>query len=74
MNLAATLDEIRKLDVSERLWLAMAIWETIDEEQVPADLTDGQKADLDRRMADMRANPDRMLTLDELTTRVRDRQ
>lgn len=74
MNLEATLDEIKKLDVNDRLWLAQAIWDTIDEEQVPADLTDEQKEDLDRRMADMQANPASLLTLDELTTRVRSRR
>jgi putative addiction module component (TIGR02574 family) len=71
MNLSATLDEIKKLDVNERLDLVQAIWDSIEEESVPADLTDGQKADLSRRMAELRDNPADVLTFDELMARVR---
>lgn len=50
MNLEATLDEIKKLGVSDRLWLAQAIWESIDEAELPGELTDAQKEDLGRRI------------------------
>ncbi len=71
MNLAATLDDIKKLDVNDRLDLVQAIWDSIEEESVPADLTDGQKEDLSRRMAELDANPSLGLTWEQLMARVR---
>jgi putative addiction module component (TIGR02574 family) len=74
MDLSATLEEIKKLDVNDRLWLAHAIWETIDEEQMPAELSDEQKADLDRRMKELDENPSIGLTWDEIKDRRRSRR
>ncbi len=71
MNLAATLDEIKKLDVNDRLDLVQAIWDSIEADSVPADLTDGQKADLSRRMKELDENPSIGLTWEQLMARVR---
>jgi putative addiction module component (TIGR02574 family) len=73
MNLEATLDEIKKLDVNDRLWLAQAIWETIDEAELPGELTDAQKEDLGRRMRELDENPALGLTWEQLEARVRSR-
>ncbi len=70
MNLTATLDEIKKLDVSDRLWLAHAIWDSIDEADVPAGLSDELKEELDRRMVETREHPEKLLTLEQLMARV----
>jgi len=43
--------EIRELPVSERIDLVEAIWDSIVEDQGRVELTDAQKAELDRRLA-----------------------
>lgn len=74
MNLEATLEEIKKLDVNDRLWLAQAIWDTIEEAEVPGELTDDQKEDLGRRMKELDENPSIGLTWEQLEERVRSRR
>jgi putative addiction module component (TIGR02574 family) len=71
MNLSTTLDDIRRLSVDERIRLAQAIWDTLDEDSVPAELTDGQKEGLSRRMQELDENPSIGLTWEQLMVRVR---
>jgi putative addiction module component (TIGR02574 family) len=71
MELSATLDEIKALPVPDRIRLVQAIWDSIEEDAAPPDLTDAQKAELDRRLADLRANPDNVLTWEEIKAYVR---
>jgi putative addiction module component (TIGR02574 family) len=52
------LAEARKLSVAERIELAEAIWDTVAEEADAIPLSDDLRAELDRRLADMEANPD----------------
>lgn len=68
VGMSAVPEEIRKLPVEERLRLAEDIWESIrsDPEAVP--LTETQRAELDRRLAAFRADPD---AGDDLDTVVR---
>ncbi|MCA9757993.1 MAG: addiction module protein [Candidatus Eisenbacteria bacterium] len=49
-----TLTELLKLPKVERLELAMALWESLDDSEREAEfsLTSEQEAELDRRMAD----------------------
>jgi putative addiction module component (TIGR02574 family) len=49
--------EILQLSVDERIELACAIWDSISE-NAPIELTEAQKRELDRRLADREANPD----------------
>jgi putative addiction module component (TIGR02574 family) len=58
VDMAALLAEIRSLSMDERVVLAHAILDTITEEQARLGLTEAQKQELDRRLADMDANPD----------------
>ena len=74
MNLAATLEEIKKLDAADRLFLAHAIWDTLQPGDVPADLSDEQKADLDGRMKELDEHPTIALTWDEMKARRRGRR
>jgi len=46
-----------QLPLDERTQLAEKIWNSLPEEMRSGDLTDEQKAELDRRIADMEANP-----------------
>jgi putative addiction module component (TIGR02574 family) len=50
-----TLAQICALSIDDRIWLVQAIIDSINGD---AELTDGQKQELDRRIADMDANPD----------------
>jgi putative addiction module component (TIGR02574 family) len=50
-----TLAQICALSIDDRIWLVQAIIDLINGD---AELTDGQKQELDRRIADMDANPD----------------
>ena len=51
------LSEILKLSVSERIQLVEDIWDSIAAETDTLPLTDTQRAELDRRLADAEANP-----------------
>jgi putative addiction module component (TIGR02574 family) len=48
---------IDRLTVDERIALVQAIWDSIAAEVERAPLTDEQKAEIDRRLAAHRANP-----------------
>ena len=50
--------EIRALSVEERIELADAIWDSVEEDGEDCDLTDAQKRELERRLAAYEANPD----------------
>lgn len=51
--------EIRSLPVPYRLDLVEQIWDSIAEDQEQFELTDEQKAELDRRIAAHEADPNR---------------
>ena len=57
---ADMMREIRGLSVDERIELAEAIWDSVEEdgEGEDCDLTDAQKRELERRLAAYEANPD----------------
>jgi putative addiction module component (TIGR02574 family) len=69
------LDDLLKLPVSERLELAMALWDSIAEpelqDQLP--LTETQKAELDRRLAEHDRDPSRGIPWEEVQRRLRDK-
>ena len=52
--------------MSDRLWLAHAIWESVGEDELPGELSDTQKEDLGRRMRELDENPSIGLTWDQL--------
>lgn len=52
------LSELRKLSVAERIQLAQDLWDSIAEDGAEAlPLTDEQRDELDRRLADAEQNP-----------------
>ena len=57
---------IDKLPAAERIILLQDIWESLVDEQAIPDLTDSQKRDLDRRIADLDANPGDVLTWEQI--------
>jgi putative addiction module component (TIGR02574 family) len=51
------LSDILKLSVAERIQLVEDIWDSIAEEADALPLTDAQREELDRRLADQRESP-----------------
>lgn len=62
--------EIRQLPVSNRMDLVERIWDSIVEDQCQFELTDAQKAELDRRLAAHRESPDRGASWDDVKKRL----
>ena len=66
------IDDLLRLPVPERLELAMALWDSIAEpelqEQLP--LTEAQKAELDRRLAEHDRDPSRAIPWEEVQRRL----
>ncbi len=60
------LQKILTLPVRERLRLVEAIWESLGSEPEVPPLTDGQRRLLDQRLDAFLANPDDLLTWDEV--------
>ena len=57
---------IDRLSVEERLALVEDLWDSIAEESAATSLTDAQRAELDRRLADHDANPNDVVPWDEV--------
>ena len=60
-----------RLPLDERTLLAEKIWDSLPEEIRSADLTEEEKAELDRRIAEMEANPDAGSSWEEVRARLR---
>ena len=61
-----TPDEIIRLSPAERLALIAALWDSLDETQVP--LTPAQEAELDRRLASLERDGAEGMTWEALRT------
>lgn len=71
MNITATLNEIVALSIEDRINLVQAIWDSIATDQAYTDLTDMQKQELDRRIADSENNPDNVMTWQEIKASIK---
>lgn len=65
---------IDKLDEPQRIDLALAIWDTLDEERPVSCLTDQQRVELAHRNAEMDARPEIAMTWEEIRARVEKKQ
>ncbi len=74
MNVSATLTEIKSMSVDDRIHLIQAIWETIVEDQAPPELSEAQKKELSRRIAELDADPNNVLTWEQIKAHVKGRQ
>ncbi len=73
MAIPVNLPEIMALSIDERIELAQAIWDSIADETDEADppeLSDDLKRLLDRRIADLDANPENVVTWEEVKARI----
>jgi putative addiction module component (TIGR02574 family) len=62
-----------ELSIEERLVLVEGIWDSIATEQEKILLTDVQRAELDRRLAEHHANPSAAVSWEEVKAYVRTR-
>ncbi|MEG4072208.1 addiction module protein [Microcoleus sp. Pol14C2] len=74
MDFTATLNQIVALSIQDRIRLVQAILESIAAEQVHPDLTEFQKQELARRINDSEANPENVLTWEEVKASVKARK
>lgn len=74
MDFTATLNQIVALSIQDRIRLVQAILESIAAEQLHPDLTEFQKQELDRRINDSEANPENVLTWEEVKASVKARK
>ncbi|MBI1913566.1 MAG: addiction module protein [Planctomycetes bacterium] len=62
---------IDRLSVEDRIALVQEIWDSIAATPEHVPLTEAEKQLLDRRLADLDANPNNVLTWEEIKSRVR---
>lgn len=65
--------EIDRLGVEERLALVEEIWDSIAEECAPVPLTESQRAELDRRIADHETSPHVVVPWNEVKASIAER-
>ena len=70
MSKLAPAMEYEHLSIAERILLVEEIWDSIAAEQEQIPLTQAQKDELDRRLADMEKNPGPGLSWEEVRERI----
>ncbi len=71
MDITTTLNQIIALDIQDRIRLVQGILDSIAAEQVDSNLTESQKRELDRRIDDCKANPDKVMTWAEVKASIK---
>jgi putative addiction module component (TIGR02574 family) len=69
----ADIAEILKLPADERLRLLEIIWESLASDPSSLPLSDAHRAALDDALADLKRNPDDVISLDEVMANARRR-
>ena len=64
---------IERLGIEERLTLVEEIWDSITADSTAVPLTQAQRDELDRRIADHEANPDDVVSWEEVKTSITER-
>jgi len=67
------LEEVLRLPLAERVRLVEAIWDSIAADSAALPLTDAQRAELDRRLAEHEANPDDVVSWEDIKASITDR-
>lgn len=71
MTVEQAISDISSLPLEEQLLVVQAIWDRMPQD-AGTTLNDQQRAELDRRLASYRANPDSALTESQLREQIRD--
>jgi putative addiction module component (TIGR02574 family) len=74
MNLDSAITQLAALPIDDRIRLVQAIWDSIAADEPPDGLTDEQRQLFARRIADLDANPENVLTWEQIKARVKGRQ
>jgi putative addiction module component (TIGR02574 family) len=64
---------IERLGIEERLTLVEELWDSIAADSSAVPLTEAQRTELDRRIADHEANPDDVVPWEEIKTSITER-
>ena len=64
---------IDHLGIDEKLTLVEEIWDSISADSAEVPLTDAQRRELDRRIADHEANPDDVVSWSDVKASIADR-
>ena len=70
-DITTTLDQISSLPVPDQIEVLHQAWERLIESGWEPDLTEAQKAEFDRRLDDLDANPQNIVSLEKLVQHVR---
>jgi putative addiction module component (TIGR02574 family) len=73
-DIATTLNQITALPVQDQIALLHQAWDRLLEAGWSPELTDEQKAEFDRRLEDLDANPQNVVTLEKLVEHIRRRE
>jgi putative addiction module component (TIGR02574 family) len=71
VDISTTLKQIAALPVPDQIELLHQAWDRLLESGWEPELTDGQKAEFDRRLDDLDANPQNVVTLEKLVEHLR---
>ena len=66
-----SIDEIKQLDITERILLVEEIWDSIAQEQEQVSLSEYEKKVLDERLASLEDNTDKLVSWDALKSKIR---
>lgn len=66
-----SIDEIKQLDITERILLVEEIWDSIANEQENVGLSEYEKEVLDTRLASLENNSDNLMSWDEIKNKIR---
>ena len=67
------MEQIRRLDVDDRVRLIGDIWETIHADSEPPPLTEAQRTELRRRIAEHKRDPSSAIPADRALAKLRKR-
>ncbi len=67
-----SIDEIKQLDITERILLVEEIWDSIAKEQENVGLSEYEKEVLDARLASLEEDANTLMLWDEIKTKIRD--
>ena len=70
---AIDIDEIQRLSVDERICLIELIWDTVEADLAPAELTDAQRSEVARRIADHERDPSTAIPAEQVFRELRER-
>ena len=71
MNLAKKLKEIESWPVDDQIELVQCVWDRLVDSGWQPEVTEEQKAELDRRWQEHEANPDNVVTWESIVEHLR---